>query len=422
MTPDLPNKPKADGKLIATQKKEKFRKKQQKKLLDDKKAKDQTGWLQKHSKFTIEIDEGDAKIIIDLASCRKGDTRTRNIEQHSKKRQRIEVKPDESKREELLNERLSYIQPFINLKDSSGDPSSRKECNEGQISIDGHRYFIAEGTETVRMLLEQSSSKDRSNNGLLPITIHSILTKPSPFFEDPVNLRGTISNFFAEYFEEKEDATSTNSLPFQIIVASEKAMSKVVGFNVARGAMACGIVPHYDEIWLKGFLKKKYDDGKSNIRILALDNVCDTANLGSLIRTSAAFGINAIILSEDSCDVFYRRCVRVSMGHALTVPSVRVRDLSSTLKSLRESFEVVSYAAVIDKDADMVLEETKRGQIAQNWCCVLGNEGNGLTKGLALSCDHRLRIDMSEEVDSLSVGIAAGILMHGMQEREQKIN
>jgi tRNA G18 (ribose-2'-O)-methylase SpoU len=418
MTPlvehDLPKK--VDGKLIAAQKKEKFRKKQEKKLLDDKKAKDQTGWLQKHSKFTIEIDEGDAKIIIDMASSRK----VANIEQHSKKRQRIEVKP-ESKREELLNERLAYIQPFINLKDSNGDPLSVQEVNEGKISIDGRRYFIAEGTETVRMLLEQSTSKDRSNNGLVPITIHSILTKPSPFFEDPVNLRGTIANVYAEYFEEKEDATNTNSLPFQIIVASEEAMSKVVGFNVARGAMACGIVPHYDEIWLKSFLKKKYDDGKSNIRVLALENVCDTANLGSLIRTSAAFGINAIILSDDSCDVFYRRCVRVSMGHALTVPSIRVSDLSSTLKSLRESFQVVSYAAVIDKDADMVLEETKRGQISRNWCCVLGNEGNGLTKGVALSCDHRLRIDMSEEVDSLSVGIAAGILMHGMREREQKI-
>ena len=421
MTPvveyDLPSKPKVDGKLIAAQKKEKFRKKQEKKLLDDKKAKEQTGWLQKHSKFAIEIDEGDAKIIIDMASSRK----VANIEQHSKKRQRIEVKPDASKREELLKERLSYIQPFINLKDSNGDTSSGQEVNEGKISIDGRRYFIAEGTETVRMLLEQSTSKDRSNNGLVPITIHSILTKPSPFFEDPVNLRGTIANVYAEYFEEKEDATNTNSLPFQIIVASEKAMSKVVGFNVARGAMACGIVPHYDEIWLKSFLKKKYDDDKSNIRVLALENINDSANLGSLIRTSAAFGINAIILSDDSCDAFYRRCVRVSMGHALTVPSVRVSDLSLTLKSLRESFQVVSYAAVIDKDADMVLEETERGQISRNWCCVLGNEGNGLTKGVALSCDHRLRIDMSEEVDSLSVGIAAGILMHGMREREQKI-
>ena len=196
-------------------------------------------------------------------------------------------------------------------------------------------------------------------------------------------------------------------------------MSKIVGLNVARGAMAYGIVPHYDEIWLTTFLKKKYED-KSGIRIPALETVCDTDNLGSIIRTLASFGINAIILSNDLCDVFYRRCVQVSMVHALTVPSIRVSNLSSTLNVLREKFEIVSYAAVIDKDADMILEGTKSGEIAQNWCCVLGNEGNGLTKKVAASCDHRLRIGMSEEVDSLIVGVAAGILLHGMQEREQK--
>ena len=410
-----PDKPRANGKLIAAQKKEKFRKKQEKKHEDAKKACKKSEWLQKYSKFIIKIDETDAEMILNMMSSRE----EVDSEQQSKKRQRVESET-ESNRETMLKDRLSYIQPFINLKENNnGDSTSVKKSNEGQTLLNGHRCFIAEGTETVRMLLQQSRAT-RSTNGLLPIKIHSILIKPSPFFEDPVNLQKSLVKSYAEYFEGREDTSNLDKFPFQIIVASEEPMSKIVGFNVARGAIACGIVPHYDESWLTTFLKRKYED-KSGIRILALDNVCDTANLGSLIRTSAAFGINAIILSDDSCDVFYRRCVRVSMGHALTVPSVRVSNLSSTLNVLREHFEIVSYAAVIDKDADMILEETKSGKIARNWCCVLGNEGNGLTKEVAASCDHRLRIGMSEEVDSLSIGVAAGILLHGMREREQKL-
>ena len=107
------------------------------------------------------------------------------------------------------------------------------------------------------------------------------------------------------------------------------------------------------------------------------------------------------------------------MGHCIKVPSIRVSNLSKSIQNLNAQFQITSYADVIDKDADMVLDETKQGEISKKWCLVLGNEGNGISQTVAESCNHRVRIAMSDRVDSLSVGIAAGILLHSLGERER---
>ena len=425
--PKVPDSAQVNGKIIAEQKREKFRVKQQLKLENDQKSKDQDEWFKKYSNCTTRIDVNDVKKLKELSANSTADT-IAIPEQHARKRQRVETSSSLQNASDLQSQ-LEYIRPYMNLKETSSDSSASNndhpnQCSNSNATKD-RRYFIAEGTETVRMLLERSA-KDKSGSDLAEIKIHSILTKPSPFFEDPVNLRKTLVKSYPDCFQGLADGShnagdhvGNGELPFQIVVGSEKALTEIVGFPVARGAMACGIVPNYDEIWLDAYLSRKYKEN-SCIRILALDAISDTANLGSLIRSSAAFGIHAVILSEDSCDVWYRRCVRVSMGHVLTVPSVRVSDLSSTLNALRRKYEILSYAAVIDKDADMVLEQTERGGISKNWCCVLGNEGNGLSSQVASSCDHTIRIDMTDSIDSLSVGVAAGILLHGMREREVK--
>jgi len=110
--------------------------------------------------------------------------------------------------------------------------------------------------------------------------------------------------------------------------------------------------------------------------------------------------------------------VRVSMGYIFNVPVVRVDDLANTLRGFAKSVSCVSYAAVIDRDAALVLEEMGRGEVPRAWCCVMGNEGNGISDAVTKACSHRLRIEMSEGIDSLSVPIATGILLHGLKERE----
>ena len=60
------------------------------------------------------------------------------------------------------------------------------------------------------------------------------------------------------------------------------------------------------------------------------------------------------------------------------------------------------------------------GSVPRHWCCVMGNEGNGISSAVLDACTHSIRIDMEQGVDSLSVPIATGILLHGLKEREVK--
>ena len=61
------------------------------------------------------------------------------------------------------------------------------------------------------------------------------------------------------------------------------------------------------------------------------------------------------------------------------------------------------------------------GTVPNRWCCVMGNEANGITSDVIATCRYSVRIDMEQGVDSLSVPIATGILLHGIRERENKI-
>jgi tRNA G18 (ribose-2'-O)-methylase SpoU len=170
------------------------------------------------------------------------------------------------------------------------------------------------------------------------------------------------------------------------MVGSEEALSAAAGFAISRGCLACGVVPAgRDEDWLLQYLRNllqsestssslkslsasasKVDDPTSStrhLRILALDGISDTANLGSMIRTASAFGVHAVLLSEGCCDAWYRRAVRVSMGHVFRVPTIRVPDLSHTLRKLAEGpYHVTSYAAVIDVSASL-LNDLKPGKL-----------------------------------------------------------
>lgn len=280
------------------------------------------------------------------------------------------------------------LQPYCDLKESSGE-------------LSGENLVVAEGTETVRLLLQQSTD-DR-----LPIAIKSVFIKPSVMFEPPVSL-----------VDEVERAWRSGCR-FKVIIGEDDVQSAVAGFPIARGALACGVVPLRDEKWLMEYLQNRHHT-KGYLRLVAVDGLSDTSNLGSIIRSASAFGIDAILASRDSCDAWYRRAVRVSMGHVFRVPVVRVNHLADSLRALASILGVSTYAAVVNPNAHLVLDHVgSEGDIASSWCCVLGNEANGISQSVIDACTSTIRIDMDERVDSLSVPVAAGILLHGLKTRAQ---
>lgn len=398
----------ADGNATKEEKRQRWLVKQEKKSQKNKIEEERDDWFRQNSQFAISLTMEDLEKI-------ESDDPTKNNPQAA----------------ELSSTLLPYRDIKEGLSQEKGNNNKQEET-----------YFIAEGTETVRLLLQQSVASMRRNRDCpdrrIPlITIKSIFFKTAAFFESPVFLKNDVEAAVALGLQDRADTESRDAgvPPFRVLVGSEEVQSKVVGFPFCRGALACGVVPSWseDEAWLMDFLKSrpKFSEARDAaskvsqvtsrpLRILALDGICDTANLGSIVRSASAFGLNAIILSQDSCNVWYRRAVRVSMGHCCRIPCVRVPSLSHTLSRLHDELGVKSFAAVIDLDAECVLENVGRGDIPGAWCCVMGNEGNGISKAVAQACSTRIRIDMEEGVDSLSVPCATAILLHGLKEREEK--
>lgn len=137
-------------------------------------------------------------------------------------------------------------------------------------------------------------------------------------------------------------------------------------------------------------------------RVVVIDGVVDTTNIGAIFRSAAALGIEAVLLTRNSCDPWNRRAVRVSMGSVFLVPWTWL-DSYADLKAL--GFKTVAMA-LTDKSIsldDPVLKAEARLAI------VMGTEGDGLPKETIASTDYVVRIPMAHGVDSLNVAAAAAV-------------
>ena len=138
-------------------------------------------------------------------------------------------------------------------------------------------------------------------------------------------------------------------------------------------------------------------------RIVVIDSVVDTTNIGAIFRSAAALGIDAVLLTPTSCDPLNRRAVRVSMGSVFLVPWTYV---DTDLQSLRaQGFRTAAMALTdrsIPLDAPILREE-------ERLAIIMGSEGDGLSAQAIQSADYVVRIPMYHGVDSLNVAAASAV-------------
>lgn len=138
-------------------------------------------------------------------------------------------------------------------------------------------------------------------------------------------------------------------------------------------------------------------------RIVVIEAVCDTTNIGSIFRSAAALGVDGIILTPDSCDPLNRRSIRVSMGTVFKVPWCFVDNPVKFLN--HNGFTTVALALQYNA---IHLDDT-RLKNCDRLAVVLGTEGDGLKAATITECDYTAIIPMHLGVDSLNVGAAAAI-------------
>ena len=141
-------------------------------------------------------------------------------------------------------------------------------------------------------------------------------------------------------------------------------------------------------------------------KIFAVESVRDPGNLGTIIRTAAAFGVDQLWISADCADIYNVRTVRAAMGALFRQKIVRIDNLPGALKLLSENGRTV-YAATLGKEA--VLLGDKELKITD--CIVVGNEGHGLSEETVKVCDHNILIPMAVGAESLNAAVASSVCM-----------
>ena len=138
-------------------------------------------------------------------------------------------------------------------------------------------------------------------------------------------------------------------------------------------------------------------------RIAVLDGVADATNVGAIVRSAAALGLDGLIVTGTCCDPLNRRAVRVSMGTLFQIPWTRADDWQTRLRAMGFATAAMALRPDALSPDDPILGSRQRLAL------VLGSEGWGLPEKTVAECDYTVCIPMRPGVDSLNVAAAAAV-------------
>ncbi len=175
----------------------------------------------------------------------------------------------------------------------------------------------------------------------------------------------------------------------EILIVPENVMARLCNTDHPQGLCAALAMPQYAEF-----------DG---FRMLALDSIADPGNMGTIMRTAAAFGVTDVLLSKGCADAFAPKCVRAGMGAHFRLRIHTVDVLADVLKELGDGgFEIIG--TCVDGDEQLHIK-------GQKTLCVIGNEAHGLSDDVTDQCTSLYRIPMTAGSESLNAAVAAGIVL-----------
>lgn len=179
-----------------------------------------------------------------------------------------------------------------------------------------------------------------------------------------------------------------------VYTGSRELLAELTGYILTRGVLCAMRRP------LPRPIEEICRDAR---RVVVIDSVTDTTNIGAIFRSAAALGIDAVLLTPTSCDPLNRRSIRVSMGSVFLVPWGWLTGGPAQLHAM--GFATAAMALTDDSIAldNPVLQAQERLAI------VMGTEGDGLTREVIEGCTFTVKIPMKHGVDSLNVAAAAAV-------------
>lgn len=181
---------------------------------------------------------------------------------------------------------------------------------------------------------------------------------------------------------------------YECIYVTEKIFSSITDVNTPQGILA--IIGRNNE--------ETHIDYTQDI-IIALDDIQDPGNLGTILRTIDSIGLNQILVSKGTADSYNSKVVRSTMGAIFRVKIIECEDLEKTLKEVkRQKYELV-ITSLQTKNSIYDIEYNKK-------VIVIGNEGNGVSKKIQDMADVKVKIPMIGKTESLNASVATGIVLY----------
>lgn len=182
-----------------------------------------------------------------------------------------------------------------------------------------------------------------------------------------------------------------------VFITSKDVLEKIAGFKI-----------NFEVI----FLAEKPIDSKLDKlddKIILLNGLSSPENVGSIVRSAAAFNINSIITDERTCSPFLRRCIRVSMGNIFSMKTYHSKSIRTdilTLKSL--GYQILSTANI------PISKNLTDFSFPKKCVLIIGSEGHGIDIDILDSSDYILKIKINAQVAHLNASNAAAIFLSHM--------
>lgn len=247
---------------------------------------------------------------------------------------------------------------------------------------------VSNGTIKNVCLLKQK--KERDEKGLF-------LVEGAKMLSEAVSSNMSVKEIFATekaYSENKDLISSAKAIEY---IVSDNVMDKLSEWTTPQGIVCVIEKKHFSTEDIRTDKK---------VFLLILDGVSDPGNIGTIVRTSEAAGIDAIITTEGTADCFQSKALRASMGSIFRVPVIEAENRDKLIDFLKS--KGISVVATSLKGENIFDFDIKDRSLA----VVFGNEANGISNEFSANADCLVKLPMEGKVESLNVAISAGIIMY----------
>lgn len=189
--------------------------------------------------------------------------------------------------------------------------------------------------------------------------------------------------------------TDTNKINFPITFVDEATMKKISTTDTI-----CEIIT---------IAKKRIielNELKKSEKIILLDSISDPGNLGTIIRSAAAFGIDGIILYGNCVDLYSPKVIRSATGNLLKTPIIQMKNKNELEQHFQSHTKI---ATALSKENNISLKDCAK---LEKCIIMLGSEAKGLCKELTDFAEKNIRLEMKNDVESLNLSVSASIILY----------